>query len=192
MTDSSGRAPRGLGPDWVRGPDGLLFRRAARVILLDAAGRVLLIRGHDLDEPTRSWWFTVGGGIDVGEESRAAAVRELLEETGLVLDASALVGPVLTRSAIFDFYAEHCRQDEEIFLARLAGRGDDTLPFSRDGWTEIEHDVLDELRWWDLDLLEGVTDEVFPEGLVDLVRALLPGWDGVTRHLGLERSAGTD
>lgn len=177
---------RGLGDEWVLGADGLRFRRAARVILLDEADRVLLLRGHDLDQPERSWWFTVGGGIDTGEDARTAAVREVLEETGLVLDAGGLVGPVFTRSAIFDFYAEHCRQDEEIFIARVDAR-DVTDPASatRDGWTEVELDVLDELRWWDLDELARVELEVFPEGLVDLVRPLLQGWDGTTRHLGL-------
>ena len=72
-----------LGPDWVPGPDGIPYRRAARVILLDDADRVLLVRGHDVDQPERSWWFTVGGGIDGGETPRQAAVRELREETGI-------------------------------------------------------------------------------------------------------------
>lgn len=190
MTEPSPSAPppaaRGLGDDWVLGEDGLRFRRAARVILLDEADRVLLMRGHDLDQPERSWWFTVGGGIDAGEDARSAAVREVREETGLVLDPDALVGPVLTRSAIFDFYAEHCRQDEEFFLARVAGEGAaDVASLSRDGWTQVELDVLDELCWWDLEALARVEQEVFPEGLVDLVRPLLRGWDGVPRHLGL-------
>ncbi len=35
--------------------------------------------------------------------------------------------------------------------------------------------------------LEAVGIEVFPAGLPGLVRALLPGWDGVTRNLGLAR-----
>lgn len=181
-------APRaaGLGDEWVLGADGLRFRRAARVILLDAADRVLLLRGHDVDQPERSWWFTVGGGIDAGEDARSAAVREVREETGIVLDASSLVGPVLTRSAVFDFYAEHCRQDEEIFLARVDDHDvTDPATSSRDGWTQVELDVLDELRWWDLDELARVEIEVFPEGLVDLVRPLLRGWDGTTRHLAL-------
>jgi len=165
----------------VRGDDGLRFRRAARVILLDDADRVLLIRGHDVDQPERSWWFTVGGGIDPGEDARSAAVREVREETGLVLEPTELVGPVFTRSAVFDFFAESCRQDEEIFLARVVVRDDAML--SRDGWTDLELDVLDELRWWELDALRRVTEEVFPQGLADLVRGLLPRWDGVTRHL---------
>lgn len=175
-----------LGPDWVLGEDGLRSRRAARVILLDADDRVLLVRGHDADQPTRSWWFTVGGGIDPGEDSRAAALREVREETGLVLDPTVLVGPVLTRSAVFDFYAERCRQEEDFYLARVAAPTA-VEDLARDGWTEVEHDLLDELRWWHLADLDRETREVFPVGLPDLVRGLLGGWDGTTRHLGVQR-----
>jgi hypothetical protein len=60
---------------------------------------------------------------------------------------------------------------------------DDDPALSREGWTDLELDVLDELRWWELDALRRVTEEVFPLGLADLVRGLLPRWDGVTRHL---------
>ena len=176
---------RGLGDEWVLGADGLRFRRAARVILLDDADRVLLLRGHDLDQPERSWWFTVGGGIDAGEDARTAAVREVREEAGLVLDPADLVGPVLTRSAIFDFYAEHCRQDEVLYVARVPAAA--FAAVDRAGWTDLELDVIDELRWWSLDDLDLVDLEVFPDRLVELVRGLLPAWDGVTRHLGLAR-----
>ncbi|MGO1316312.1 MAG: NUDIX hydrolase [Cellulomonadaceae bacterium] len=172
-----------LGPDWVLGDDGLYYRRGARVILLDDHNRVLLLRGHDVDQPERSWWFTVGGGIEQGESDRAAAVRELREETGLVLAPGQLVGPVFTRSAIFDFFRRTCRQDEVLFLARVAG---DEIGVSTDGWTDVERDVVDELRWWVLEDLRRVEIEVFPEGLADLAGSLLAGWDGVTRHLGLQ------
>ena len=170
-----------LGPEWVLGDDGLLFRRAARVVLLDERDRVLLVRAHDRDQPERSWWFTVGGGIDEGEDARTAALRELREETGIVLTAEDLVGPVLTRSAVFDFLAQHCRQDEEFFLART--HSSRVAELTRDGWTDVEQDVVDEVRWWDLDELAGVTIEVFPVGLAEIVRSLLT-WDGRVRHLG--------
>ncbi|WP_448631814.1 hypothetical protein [Cellulomonas soli] len=77
------------------------------------------------------------------------------------------------------------------------GRGDVPGPcalrrggeFSREGWTQVERDLLDELGWWSLDDLERLEaqTEVFPAGLSGLVRGLLPGWDGTTRHLGLGR-----
>lgn len=181
---ADGDGPGGaFGAEWVPGPDGLLERSAARVILLDEHDRVLLVRGHDVDLPDRSWWFTVGGGIDAGEDARAAAVREVREETGIGLDADDLVGPVYTRSAVFDFAARTCRQHEVLFLARVSSAD---LALSRDGWTDVELDVIDELRWWDLDALAQVTIEVFPAGLAELVRDVLV-WDGTTRHLGLAR-----
>ncbi len=175
----------GLGPDWVPGPDGIPYRRAARVILLDERDRLLLVRGHDADQPGRSWWFTVGGGIAAGETPRAAAVRELREETGIALREDALVGPAYTRSALFDFFARLCRQDEQLFVARVLSTG--LPPLSHDDWTDVEAEVLDELRWWSLDDLEAVDVEIFPAGLVGLVRPLLGGWDGMTRHLGEAR-----
>lgn len=176
-----------LGPDWELGADGVPYRRAARVVALDAAGRLLLARGHDVDEPDRHWWFTVGGGIEAGETPRQAAVRELREETGLVADPAELVGPVARRTALFDFAARHVRQDEELFLLRLdvadAGSG---AGFDTAGWTEIELRFMDELRWWDLDDLAAQPEQVYPAGLVEIVRGLLAGWDGTALELGVE------
>ena len=176
-----------LGPDWILGEDGLRRRRAARVIVLDGAGRALLVRGHDADQPERSWWFTVGGGIDAGESDVEAALRELREETGLVLDAAGLEGPVLTRAGIFRFFAQTCRQDEVFFLARVtdavasAAAGLDTA-----GWTEAEREVLDDLAWLTPAELRAQPLEVFPTVLPDLLERLAAGWDGVVVHLGDE------
>lgn len=173
--DQDDRPPQ-LGPDWVLGEDGMPFRRGARVILLDEADRLLLVRGHDVDQPERTWWFTVGGGIDPGESAHDAAVRELFEETGLRLPAHELVGPVLRRRAVFDFWRQTVRQDEEFFLARIHRPEAVTTA----GWTEVERGFMDEVRWWHLDELERVEQEVFPAPLVSVVRTLLGGWDGVT------------
>lgn len=175
--------PTQLGPDWVPGPDGVPFRRGARVLLLDDADRILLVRGHDLDQPERSWWFTVGGGVDAGESAHDAAVRELFEETGLRVPPEQLVGPVAVRSATFDFLRRTVRQDEEFFLARVAG----PATITTEGWTDVERSFVDEVRWWALGDLAAVREEVFPAELVPLVRGLLRGWDGVVRRLADER-----
>lgn len=40
--------------------DGL--RKVARVVLLDPQDRILLLHGHEPDDPADDWWFTPGGG----------------------------------------------------------------------------------------------------------------------------------
>jgi len=169
-----------LGDDWVPAPDGIRERSAARVILMDDDGRALVMRGHDVNQPERSWWFTVGGGIDPGETPVQAALRETREEAGIVLAAEDLVGPVLTRTGIFEFYAETCRQYEVFYLARTPH----AVEVNADGWTDAERELLDEVAWLTAAELRDQPLEVFPPELPDVVDQLAAGWDGEVRHLG--------
>ena len=83
------------------------------VVLIVADDMVLLQGDTDPGLPGSRFWQVPGGGVDEEESTREAAARELHEETGLRLDPGALVGPVYTRSAIFDFYRQHCRQSAQ-------------------------------------------------------------------------------
>ena len=55
----------------------------------DAGEVVLLRRGI---EPGRGWWAQPGGFLEIDETVTEAAIRETLEETGLVVEPGEIVG----------------------------------------------------------------------------------------------------
>jgi 8-oxo-dGTP diphosphatase len=59
-------------------------------VVVDASGRLLLIqRGH---APSAGLWSVPGGRVEPGETLAEAVVREVREETGLVVRPGAVVG----------------------------------------------------------------------------------------------------
>jgi len=154
-------------------------RHAARVLLVDEDDRLLMLRGHDPLKPGRSWWFTVGGGLDEGEDHRGAAERELFEETGVAVSATELVGPVWRRTAIFDFLGGNLIQHEQFFVARVLRA---EVALSTAGWSAIELDTVDEFGWFSAAEIRALDLEYFPAQLPHLLVAALT-WDGVTVDL---------
>jgi 8-oxo-dGTP diphosphatase len=61
-------------------------------IVRDDAGRLLLIkRGH---APGKGLWSIPGGRVEAGESDAEALIREVREETGLIVAPGPLVGSV--------------------------------------------------------------------------------------------------
>ena len=158
-------------------------RPAARIVLLDDADRVLLFEGADPARTHEPFWFTVGGGVEPGEELRAAAVRELHEETGLRLGEDALVGPVWVRDVLFSFDGTPYASREWFFLARC-GNG---LVVDTSGFDDVEVATVLRHRWWSAEELRRTPEVFYPLQLAELLaaaaNAAANGWDGVTRTI---------
>lgn len=61
-------------------------------LVYDESGRLLLIRRGR--EPGVGLWSVPGGRVEPGESLAAAVVREVFEETGLIVTAGPVVGEV--------------------------------------------------------------------------------------------------
>ena len=137
---------------------------AARVVLVDDGGRVLLFRGVDPARPEAgTWWITPGGGAEDGESLTQTARREALEETGQVLPED--LGPViLTKTDEFSFDGQEYRQTNHFFRVQVAHP---QVDYS--GWTDGERQTLHTHRWWTPDELRRTSETVFPEELLQLL-----------------------
>lgn len=152
----------------ISGPSpGLPARRAARVILLDPAGRVLLLR-YDQPPPNGRHWATPGGGLEPGEDYPAAALRELAEETGWA--DIALEAEVARLDYDMARAGRMVHQDERLYLARTAAArrriGDVAAMHAADG--------IAAWRWWTLAELESTAEDIWPADLAAIIRASLP------------------
>lgn len=144
-------------------------RRAARVLALSPSGRVLLLRGGDPARPGTHIWHAPGGGVDPGEDDRAAAEREFVEETGRSIE----LGPMVwDRELDFSFNHVTYHQYEVFFLAAVDAEFEPVA----DGHNEIEQAYLSGHAWLSPSQLREVARHDLlappdlPERLEDLLR----------------------
>ena len=135
------------------------------MLLVDDRDRTLLFSSVSEDDGG-TFWYPPGGGVEAGETHEEAALREVREETGLVL---ADVGrPFARRTDVRTLGGTTYEFVEVWFLVRIASFDIDTS-----GFTDLERTTIGAHRWWTTGELRGTADRLTPTALPDLLDRLL-------------------
>lgn len=141
-------------------------RPAARILLVDGGGRVLMLRFTPADRPPL--WCTPGGAVDAGESYAAAARRELWEEVGFDRDC----GPEVARRVVefTTFEGVEVIADERYFRLDI-----DRWDVAAGALTPLEQRVLAGWRWFSPAELAEHDEAFFPADLAQLLADTAPG-----------------
>ena len=138
----------------------LRVRRAARLMLLNPDGQLLLFRFTFSNRAP--FWGTPGGECEPNEDWQEAAQRELWEETGMRADP----GPIIAerRNQFITPQGETVLSEERWFRLHLPEFMLDTTRH-----TALEREIMQDHRWFTRTELTNWHEPIFPPELLSLL-----------------------
>lgn len=137
-------------------------RPSSRLIVLSPENNVLLFNFSHKNYALsgNSYWATPGGGLKPNECFEQAALRELLEETGL--KKHSVGASVASRTfAMMLPDGETVLAVERFFIVHA-----DKTDIDCSGWSENEKGVIKDHYWWTLEELRQTNETIFPHDLI--------------------------
>jgi|SRR6185503_6323510 len=151
----------------------IVERTAVRLVVLDAAERILLLHVQDLTNPQfGTAWELPGGGIEAGETYSEAALRELREETGIEVPQDSIPAPTWKRRIEYVYRGTCWHQHEFVAAVRLS-ESSPHVDASRRVGNERE-DVLG-ARWWSMQQLMASSERFYPRSLPAMLPRFIAG-----------------
>ena len=145
------------------------IRRTARVLVIDEADRVLLLRTQLPHRKEASVWLTPGGGLKPGETHEEGAIRELWEETGLT---GVDLGPWVWRRQVVWRWGDRIYEAHERFFILWVPR----FSLSPGVSVDLESETVLEHRWWSVPELQAAAGPSFAPTLIgEHMAAILEG-----------------
>ena len=138
-----------------------MWKGGVRVIIPDEEGRILLVRQHHEDQEI---WMAPGGAVEEGETSRDAAIREVMEETGLIIHVVRLLWHVEEVSP------ERGQRFVNFFLGRIIGGKAELVEDPELGAEQ----VLDGLKFFTRQEMAAI-EHLYPDFLRDEIWTALAG-----------------
>lgn len=138
-----------------------MWTGGVRVVLFNEEGKILLVEQH---HDGKDIWMVPGGGIEEGESSQDAAIREVMEETGLIVHIERLLWHVEEVSE------KRGQRFVNFFLGSIIG-GQPEL--GTDPEFSEEDQVLEDLRFFSREELQNI-EHLYPDFLKDEL------WDELT------------
>jgi 8-oxo-dGTP pyrophosphatase MutT (NUDIX family) len=149
-------------------------RDTARVLPVDADGRVLLQLGRELHRRSDRFWLTIGGGTERGETLAEAAAREMREEAGIDVDPGLLGEPIGKTVIDYSVFALLPVTQYQTYFAIAVD--DAEVSFAHQSL--IERLTIERHEWLSAGELEERPERLADPGLPRLIRAAVAATRG--------------